>query len=90
MPIRRLLRSFSAASELRRSCRKASFFSQGITAQLQITQSLKEDIAPAPSSFFSISVYPEDKFLVDCFNGGGLASSFFSLPLAVVVVEERF
>ena len=33
----------------------------------------------------------KDKFLVDCFNGGGLSSFFFFffLPLAAVVVEER-
>ena len=39
-----------------------------------ITNHTKKDLAPAPSSFFSISVYLKDKVLVDCFNGGELSN----------------
>ena len=56
-------------------------------------RSYKKDLASAPSSFFPISVLSEDKFLVDCFDGGGLSSFFFFLfffAFGFVVVEERF
>ena len=45
---------------------------------------------PCALLLFSISVKPKGKFLVECFNGGGLSSSFFFFfSLAAVVVEER-
>ena len=48
----------------------------------------KKRFCPSALLHFSISVKPEDKFLVDCFNWGRAVCFFF--PLAVVVVEERF
>ena len=53
-----------------------------------ITNHTKNDLAPAPSSFFQFLYNLKIKFLVDCFNGGGISGSF--LPFAAVVVEERF
>ena len=52
------------------------------TAQLQITPKRS---CPRALLLFSISVEPKDKFLVDCFNGGGLSGSF--LPSAAVAIE---
>ena len=55
-----------------------------------ITNHTKKDLAPAPSSFFFQFLYNlKINFLQIVFNGGGLSGSLF-LPLAVVVVEERF
>ena len=44
---------------------------------------------PSALLLFSISVYPKDKFHVDCFMGDGFGTFFF-LPLAVVVVKKDF
>ena len=41
-----------------------------------ITHHTKKDLAPAPSSFFSISVKPKDKLLVDCLIGEGFPALF--------------
>ena len=55
------------------------------TAQLQITQ---KDLAPAPSSFFQFLHNLKINFLYIVLMGEGFSALF--LPLAVVVVEERF
>ena len=54
-------------------------------------KSHKNDLAQAPSSFFQFLHNLKINFLyIVLMGGGGLFSSFFFLPLAIVVVEERF
>ena len=52
-------------------------------------KSHKKDLAPAPSSFFQFLHNLKINFLYIVLMGEGFSALFF-LPLAVVVVEERF
>ena len=53
-------------------------------------KSHKKDFAPAPSSFFQFLYNLKINFLYIVLMGEAFQLFFFFLPLAVVVVEERF
>ena len=57
-------------------------------AQISFTNHTKKDLAPAPSSFFQFLHNLKINFLYIVLMGR--AFQLFFLPLAVVVVEERF